>query len=53
MLAAFHDLAFIEDVDLVGVLDGGETVGDGDGRAALHQALQGFLHEALALRIEG
>ena len=53
VLAAFDYLAFVEDVDNVGVLDGGETVCDGDGGAALHEAVEGFLYEVLALGVEG
>ena len=52
MRAALYDASFVEHANLVGVLDGGEAVGDGDGGARLHQALEGFLHEAFALGVE-
>ena len=51
--AAFHDFAFVHDVDFVRVADSAQAVGDGDGGARLHQALQGFLHQAFALCVEG
>ena len=51
--ASLHNLALVEDADLVGIADGGEAVGDGDSGAGLHEALQGLLHQALALRVEG
>ena len=51
--AVFHDFALVHDVDFVRVADGAQAVGDGDGGARLHQALQGFLHQAFALRVEG
>lgn len=33
MGAAFHDFTFVEHTDFIGVLDGAEAVGDGNGRA--------------------
>ena len=51
--ALFDDLSFVEDVDFVGVLDGGQAVGDGDGGACTHESLKGFLYESLALGVEG
>jgi hypothetical protein len=53
MLAALHDFALIENVYLVSILDGREAVGNGDGCATLHKALQGFLHQSLRLGIKG
>ena len=53
MLAAFHYLAFVEDMDDVGVLDGGEAVCYGDGGARLHEAVERLLDEVLALCVEG
>ena len=34
MAAVLHDLTIVNDVDLVHVLDGGQSVGDGDGGTA-------------------
>ena len=53
VLAAFDYFAFVEDVDDVGVLDGGKAMGDGDGGAGLHEAVEGFLDKVLTLCIEG
>ena len=36
MCALFDDVAFVEDDDLVGLEDGVEAMGDGDGGATLH-----------------
>ena len=53
VLAAFNYLTFVDDVDDVGILDGGEAMGNGDGGAGLHQAVEGFLHQVLAFGVEG
>ena len=45
--AALHNLSLVEHAYLIGILDGGETVGNGDGGTRLHEALQGFLHKTL------
>ena len=50
--AALDDAAFVQDDDLVGVLDGAEAVGDGDGGAAGHELLEGLLDAALGLGVE-
>ncbi len=44
--------AGFEHRDAVRVLNGREAVGDDDAGAALHQALQRLLHQALALAVE-
>ena len=31
--ATFHNLSFVEHINLVGILDGGKTMGNGDGGA--------------------
>ena len=51
--AAFDDFSFVEDADFVGVLDGAQTVCDGDGRAGLHQSFERFLHETFRFGVEG
>ena len=53
VLTAFDYFTFVEDVDDVGVLDGGKAMGDGDGGAGLHQSVEGFLNEVLAFGVEG
>ncbi len=53
MSARLDDLAAAEDENEVGLPDGGEPVGDGDGGAALLGALQGLLHNLLALCVQG
>mmetsp|Transcript_25241 Transcript_25241/g.74098 ORF Transcript_25241/g.74098 Transcript_25241/m.74098 type:complete len:414 (+) Transcript_25241:22-1263(+) len=42
-----------EQHDGVGVHHGAQAVGDDDGGAVLHEALQGRLHQRLALRVQG
>ena len=51
--AAFNDASFVEHAYFVGILDGREPVGDGDGGACLHKPVEGFLHQSLALGVEG
>ena len=48
----FHDASFMEHADLIGIADGGETVGDGHGGAGLHQPFKSILHQTLALGVE-
>lgn len=43
--AALHDLALVEDVDHVGLLDSGQAVGDGNGSAALCGEVERCLHD--------
>src|SRR5262245_63418703 len=51
--AALHDPAFGEHHDEMGVLHGREAVRDDEDGAMRHQPVDGFLDEALGLRIEG
>src|SRR5450432_2522663 len=46
------DPAAINDGNLVGVAHGGEPVGDDKGGAALHQPVEGKLHQPLALAVQ-
>src|SRR5205823_14798663 len=48
----FHDVAAVEDDDLVGVPDGREPVRDRNRRPPLRQLIERLLHEALGLRVE-
>ncbi|GJC95043.1 hypothetical protein ColKHC_03869 [Colletotrichum higginsianum] len=50
--ALFDDAAVGHDDDVVGVLDGRQAVGDGDGGAALGGDLEGGLHDALGLGVQ-
>ena len=45
--AVLHDLPVVDDVDLVHVLDGRQSVGDGDGGPALLGGVQGILNNLL------
>ena len=45
--AFFHFLAFVYDDEAVGLVEGGEAVGDGDGGAAFDEVVQRFLDFAL------
>lgn len=51
--STLDDLPFIQNVDLVGVSDRGETMGDGDGRATGRRTVQGFLDEGFRFVVEG
>ena len=42
----------IEDQDTIGSLNGGEPVGDDEGRATGHEALERFLYQPFRFRIE-
>ena len=53
MGAAFDDFPLVEYEDAVGVADGAEAVGDHEAGAAGHEALEGFVDEALAFGVEG
>ena len=53
MRSLLDDPTLGEDEDTVGVADGGEAVGDDEGGATLHEALEGFVDEALGLAVEG
>lgn len=50
--AAFDHHAVVQDADDVSVLNGGEPVSDGDGRAVLLSAIERFLHDLLALGVQ-
>ena len=52
MAAALHDLAMVEDDDLVRVPDGREPVRDRDGRPPLGEPIECLLHESLCLGVE-
>ena len=47
MAASFGDASAFEDEDLVGVADGGEAMGYDEAGAVFHEAVEGFLDEAL------
>ena len=53
MGAALGDVLIVDDDDLVGVPDGGQPVGDGDGGTVFRQFLQALLDMALAFIIKG
>ena len=44
MASMLHNLAIVNDVDLVNILDGGQPVCNGDGGAADLGSIQGILH---------
>ena len=48
----FDDAAVVDDDDVVGIADRAQAVGDDDGRAAFHEAVQGSLDDLFAFRIE-
>ncbi|EGY00670.1 hypothetical protein AZA_76900 [Nitrospirillum viridazoti Y2] len=52
MRAGFHHPAAIDDIDAVGIDDGGQAVGDDQGGAPLLQPAQGVLHQALGLAVQ-
>jgi hypothetical protein len=43
----------LHDMDHGGVADGGEAVGDDDGGAALHEAVEGLLDVLFGFAVEG
>ena len=45
MSAVLHDLSVINDVDLVDVLDGGQSVGDSDGGSPDLSSVQSVLND--------
>jgi len=53
MCARLDDLALPENHDAIGVLDGGGSVGDDDGRSPLRSLVEGFLYDALAADVYG
>jgi hypothetical protein len=50
--AALHDASSFHHENLVGAANGGETVRDDEGRAALHQVREAFLNHGLRFGIE-
>jgi hypothetical protein len=52
MRALFDDLAFVEDDDGIGLEDGVEAMGNGDGGASLHQFAGGFFEQGFGFRVE-
>jgi hypothetical protein len=52
MLAVLDNAAMVEDHDLIGLYDGGQTVRDDDGRAALRQPVQLGMNRPLGSRIQ-
>ena len=52
MSAGLDDLAAVEDVDDVGLLDGAETVSDGEGGAATRRGVERRLHDLFRLRVK-
>ena len=52
MWALFDDLAFVEDDDGIGLEDGVEAVGDGDGGTSLHELAGGFFEQGFGFRVE-
>ena len=53
MAALLDDAAFLEHVDAVGVLDGGEAVGDDEGGAVGHEVVEGVLDLPLGFGVHG
>ena len=53
MGAALGDAAGVDHADAIGVLHGGEAVGDDQRGAALHEPLERLLDQVLALGVEG
>ena len=49
--AAAVDVAVLDDVELVGVLDGRKAVGDDDERLALHELCHGFLDDGFVFGV--
>ncbi len=52
MSATLDYLSFMQHTDLISILDGRETVGNGNSGAGLHQSLQSVLDKTLTLCIE-
>ena len=50
--AALHDFSFVQHAYLVGMLDGAQAVGNGDGGSRGHQSFQCVLHQSLALGVQ-
>lgn len=52
MRTLFDYFAFVEDDDSVGLEDGVEAVGDGDGGASVHQLAGGFFEQGFGFGVE-
>ena len=50
--SALDDDALLDDENLVGAADGGETVSDDEGGASLHEEVEAVLDHRLGLRVE-
>ena len=53
VLAMLHNLTFMEDINLICIADGTQSVGNSNGSASLHQTLKGILYQTFAFRIKG
>ena len=53
MSALLYNTALVENDNHIGMADGGEAVGDDDGGAPLHDALESLLNGTLRLSVEG
>ena len=53
MIAAFYNLAVFQHHDGVGIANGGEAMGDDEGRAAFHQFIHTSSDEFFRMRIDG
>ena len=53
MAAHLHNLTTVHGYEPVGLSEGGKTVGDGDGGAAKHKVIQGFLDFLFCFCING
>ena len=52
MLTTLNYLAFVKHINLIGILDGRQTVGNGYGSTTLHQSFQRFLYQSFRFCIE-
>ena len=52
MGASLNDLSVVKHTDLVSVLDGAQSVGDGHSGAGLHQSFQRILNQSFTFCIE-
>ena len=52
MGASLNDLSVVKHTDLVSVLDGAQSVGDGHSGACLHQSFQRILYQSFTFSIE-
>ena len=53
MLPMLHNLAFVHDENLIGVLYSRQSMGYRNGCATLHQSFQSLLHKSFALCVKG